>query len=195
MNILQTAISTPIQLFFAWRIRRLTESNWIPIIIAILAFTSLGMYTLPIISFDYIQLDCQTGAGVWTAVKIVVVKLFSLKYLLVSPAMVWFLTSCVADLLITVTLVIYLVRCELFWPDLVHEFGTHLVKASNWFRAIKWCDRKNYPKYALIFVPSYHWIPACSDHSDWPYNVSPLFFWGLLRLRLYHIGLSVLSAT
>ena len=42
MNTSQVAVSTPIQLFFAWRIRLLTKSNWLAILICIFAFTSFG---------------------------------------------------------------------------------------------------------------------------------------------------------
>jgi len=69
-----------------------------------------------ILSFDCIQLAWRIGGGLWTGILIIDVKLFSMKYLLEKPAMLWFLTSCVADLLITVTLVIYLVRYKLFYP-------------------------------------------------------------------------------
>ena len=95
------------------------------------------VYVFSIFSFDSIQLDWRIAGGVWTAIKIIVVKRFSLKYQLETPAMVWFLTSCVADLLITVTLVIYLVRLKPFLTGLIHELGTRLVKATNWFRANK----------------------------------------------------------
>ncbi|KAF7353856.1 MFS domain-containing protein [Mycena venus] len=79
-------VSTPIQLFFAWRIKSLTKSWWIPIFIAILAIASL------------------TG-GVWTAVMIRIVKTFANKPKLHNSALLWFLASCVADVLITVSLV------------------------------------------------------------------------------------------
>jgi len=79
-------VSTPIQLFFAWRIKSLTKSWYIPISIAILAIASL------------------TG-GVWTAVMIRIVLTFANKPKLHNSALLWFLASCVADILITVSLV------------------------------------------------------------------------------------------
>ncbi|KAJ7107244.1 hypothetical protein C8R43DRAFT_1140339 [Mycena crocata] len=82
-------ISTPIQLFFAWRIKSLTKSYWVPGFIAILALASL------------------TG-GVWTAAMIRIVKTFANKPKLHNSALLWFLTSAVADLLITISLVISL---------------------------------------------------------------------------------------
>ncbi|GLB38883.1 hypothetical protein LshimejAT787_0600450 [Lyophyllum shimeji] len=80
------AVSTPIQLFFAWRIMKLTKSIWIPIAIALFGVVSLG-------------------GGIWTGVKITIVKLFARKPELHNPALVWFLSSCVADVLITGSLV------------------------------------------------------------------------------------------
>ncbi|KAJ7490998.1 hypothetical protein FB451DRAFT_1389739 [Mycena latifolia] len=82
-------VSTPIQLFFAWRIKSLTKSYWVPAFIAILAIASC------------------TG-GVWTAVMIRVVKTFANKPKLHNSALLWFLASCVADILITLSLVISL---------------------------------------------------------------------------------------
>ena len=101
-------------MFFAWRIRRLTESNWIPILVAIFAFTSFGTHALPISSFDCIQLHRGIAGGVWTAIRIIVLGLFSMKPQFETPAMVWFLAACIADLLIAVTLVTYLVRYGVF---------------------------------------------------------------------------------
>ena len=40
----QVAVSTPIQLFFAWRIRSITKSYWIPAIVSILAFAACGAH-------------------------------------------------------------------------------------------------------------------------------------------------------
>ncbi|KAJ7215319.1 hypothetical protein B0H12DRAFT_1242004 [Mycena haematopus] len=79
-------VSTPIQLFFAWRIRSLTKSWWVPIFITILAVASLA-------------------GGVWTAVMIRVVRTFANKPKLHNSALLWFLSSCVADVLITISLV------------------------------------------------------------------------------------------
>ncbi|KAJ7684378.1 hypothetical protein DFH06DRAFT_5522 [Mycena polygramma] len=84
-------VSTPIQLFFAWRIGSLTKSYWIPAFIAVLALASC------------------TG-GVWTAVMIRIVKTFANKPKLHNSALLWFLSSCVADILITVSLVLTLMR-------------------------------------------------------------------------------------
>ncbi|KAM6492032.1 hypothetical protein JOM56_011756 [Amanita muscaria] len=84
--ILIVAISTPIQLFFAWRIRKLTKMIILPCFICLLALVSLG-------------------GGTWTTVKLVVIKLFSRKPELHEPALIWFISSCIADVLITAVLV------------------------------------------------------------------------------------------
>lgn len=85
------AVSTPIQLFFAWRIKVLTKSSWMATLIMLLALVSLA-------------------GGTWTAVRIVDIKLFSRKPELHSSALMWFLSSCVADIVITVVLVISLTK-------------------------------------------------------------------------------------
>ncbi|KAJ6458352.1 hypothetical protein C8R47DRAFT_1245366 [Mycena vitilis] len=85
-------VSMPIQLFFAFRIHKLTKSLRIPtIIIALFATTSFG-------------------DGIWTTVMVAILKEFAKKPLLHTPALVWFLTYCAADILITTSLVITLAR-------------------------------------------------------------------------------------
>ncbi|KAG6828230.1 hypothetical protein H0H92_008728 [Tricholoma furcatifolium] len=80
------AVSTPIQMFFAWRIWKLTKSIWIPLLITLFALVSFG-------------------GGCWTGVKITIVKLFAKKPELHYPALMWFLSACLADVLITASLV------------------------------------------------------------------------------------------
>ncbi|KAG6860540.1 hypothetical protein C0995_010002 [Termitomyces sp. Mi166 len=84
--IVVVAVSTPIQLFFAWRIMKLTKSVWVPLIISLFAIVSFA-------------------GGCWTGIKITILKLFIKKPLLHTPALVWFLSACVADILITASLV------------------------------------------------------------------------------------------
>jgi len=84
--ILIVLISAPIQFFFAWRIQRITQSYWIPAVVVALALAS-------------------SAGGFITGVKFAILKLFALKPELHWPALLWLLTSCVADLLITATLV------------------------------------------------------------------------------------------
>ncbi|KAJ7579913.1 hypothetical protein C8J56DRAFT_1089505 [Mycena floridula] len=79
-------VSTPIQLFFAWRIKMITKSIWIPIIVVLF---SLG----------------SAAGGLWTGIRIPIVKLFANKPLLHWSALVWFLCSCISDVLITIVLV------------------------------------------------------------------------------------------
>ncbi|KAJ7119022.1 hypothetical protein C8R44DRAFT_878540 [Mycena epipterygia] len=86
-------VSTPIQLFFAWRIRSLTKSYWVPAIVGILALASF------------------TG-GIWTAGTSIIVPFQQRLELIVvhNSALLWFLASCVADILITISLVISLAK-------------------------------------------------------------------------------------
>ncbi|KAE9395527.1 hypothetical protein BT96DRAFT_826097 [Gymnopus androsaceus JB14] len=89
-------ISTPIQFFFAWRIQKVTKSYWIPIVIVIL------LHQVIFLAYEYL------AGGVITGAKIAILKLFIKKPELHWSALVWFLPSCVADLLITFTLVMSL---------------------------------------------------------------------------------------
>ncbi|KAF8957376.1 hypothetical protein BDZ97DRAFT_1846481 [Flammula alnicola] len=89
--ILIVAVSTPIQLFFAWRIWIITKSNFLPLLVSFFAIASLV-------------------GGTYTTVLIVKIKLFARKPELHWPALVWFLSACIADILITVVLVTSLSR-------------------------------------------------------------------------------------
>ncbi|KAJ7747817.1 hypothetical protein B0H16DRAFT_1554700, partial [Mycena metata] len=82
-------VSTPIQIFFAWRIRMITKMIWVPIVISIFALAAL------------------TG-GLWTTVKVAIIKELAHKPELHNSALLWFLASCVADILITISLVLTL---------------------------------------------------------------------------------------
>ncbi|KAJ4485203.1 hypothetical protein J3R30DRAFT_3696523 [Lentinula aciculospora] len=86
--IIMAMISLPIQSFFAWRIQMITKSYWIPLSLA----------------------DGFAVGGVITGIKFAIIKLFARKPELHWCALLWFLTSGVADLLITITLVISLYR-------------------------------------------------------------------------------------
>jgi len=80
------AISTPTQIFTAWRIVVLTGKRWLGAAITAFALLSLG-------------------CAIWTATVITEVRLFSRKAETVKPAIVWFVASCIAD--VTITLGIY----------------------------------------------------------------------------------------
>ncbi|KAJ7257555.1 hypothetical protein B0H12DRAFT_1232583 [Mycena haematopus] len=82
-------VSMPIQIFFAWRIHQLTNSLWIPAIISVFAIASFA-------------------GGVWTATMIQILRQFAKKPLLHNSALLWFLAACVADILITISLVVTL---------------------------------------------------------------------------------------
>ncbi|KAJ7181517.1 hypothetical protein C8R43DRAFT_1116889 [Mycena crocata] len=71
-------VSFPIQMFFIWRIRTLTQTNIIPAII--FAFSLVGL-----------------GGGVWTTVMIPIAGRFSRIPMLYRSAEVWFISSSVAD--------------------------------------------------------------------------------------------------
>ncbi|KAJ7456340.1 hypothetical protein B0H11DRAFT_1662742, partial [Mycena galericulata] len=80
-------VSTPIQLFFAWRIWNLTKHIWCSVLIVLLAGAALA-------------------GGFYTAAHVSIIKLFARKPELHTGALVWFLASSAADVLITAALVL-----------------------------------------------------------------------------------------
>ncbi|KAF5383048.1 hypothetical protein D9615_004798 [Tricholomella constricta] len=89
--LLTVIISTPIQIFIAYRIKIISKATWLAIAICILA----------IISF---------GGGVWLTVTVIIIRRYSRKPELHWPALVWLLASAIADVTITVSLATNLAR-------------------------------------------------------------------------------------
>lgn len=89
--IMTVAISTPIQIFIAWRISVISGKWWVPAIIGILAVIS-------------------SGGGIWLAQTVVEVQRFARKPDLHWPALMWLLASAIADVIITVSLVYSLAK-------------------------------------------------------------------------------------
>jgi len=73
-----------------------------------------GCASVPGFSHCHVHPCAISAGGLWTTIKISIIKLFSRKPELHWSALVWFLAAAVADVLITVTLVINLV-CNEVW--------------------------------------------------------------------------------
>ncbi|KAJ7495165.1 hypothetical protein FB451DRAFT_1550725 [Mycena latifolia] len=84
-------VSMPIQVFFAWRIHQLTKSPWVPLTIIVFALASFA-------------------GGLWISAMVQILRQFAKKPLLHNSALLWFLASCVADVLITISLVLTLTK-------------------------------------------------------------------------------------
>ncbi|KAJ6457879.1 hypothetical protein C8R45DRAFT_942907 [Mycena sanguinolenta] len=110
-------VSMPIQLLYAWRIHRLTNSLWIPAIISVLAIASFGTGILFVLYGDTNKLRMTTAGGVWTATTIQILRQFAKKPLLHNSALLWFLAACAADILITVSLVMTLSSDQLLYSQ------------------------------------------------------------------------------
>ncbi|KAF8179925.1 hypothetical protein K438DRAFT_1842343 [Mycena galopus ATCC 62051] len=87
--VVTTLISTPTQLFMAWRIRLVTKSNWLSGIVALLAFTSLV-------------------GGVTASIGVGLNPEFSKFQMMEAPLTLWLTSTAFADLFITAFLVNFL---------------------------------------------------------------------------------------
>ncbi|KAJ7759578.1 hypothetical protein B0H16DRAFT_1816250 [Mycena metata] len=85
----QTLISTPCQLFLAWRIRRVTKSNWLSGLVALLSFASLV-------------------GGVGATIGVALRPEFAQFHLLEPEITLWLASTAFADLFITAFLVNFL---------------------------------------------------------------------------------------
>ncbi|KAJ7501201.1 hypothetical protein B0H11DRAFT_756159 [Mycena galericulata] len=91
-------VSMPIQIFFAWRIYQLTTSLWIFLLVSVLALANFA-------------------GGLWTSIRIYVLKHVASKVLLHNSALLWLLSACAADVIITLSLVITLKRKKTGFRD------------------------------------------------------------------------------
>ncbi|KAF8234623.1 hypothetical protein L208DRAFT_1261097, partial [Tricholoma matsutake] len=84
-------ISSPVQIFTAWRIMIISRSKWMGLVISALSLASFA-------------------GGLWTTVDVAVFRVFARKPELNRPGVVWFVASAVADVLITGSLIYSLNR-------------------------------------------------------------------------------------
>ncbi|KAF8508407.1 hypothetical protein JB92DRAFT_638881 [Gautieria morchelliformis] len=89
--VLTVAMSTPIQIFTAWRISVIARSRPMAIVICILAVMSFA-------------------GGIWTTIRVADYRLLSRKPDLNESALLWFISSGLADMLITGSLIFSLSR-------------------------------------------------------------------------------------
>ncbi|GLB38894.1 hypothetical protein LshimejAT787_0600560 [Lyophyllum shimeji] len=89
--LLTVLISTPIQVFVAYRIKIISRATWLAAVICVLAIIALG-------------------GGVWLSVTVVHVRRYSRKPELHWPALTWLLASAIADITITTSLAYNLAR-------------------------------------------------------------------------------------
>ncbi|PPQ93621.1 hypothetical protein CVT25_000955 [Psilocybe cyanescens] len=80
-SITMVAISTPIQVFLAWRIRNLQGSIWIPALICCLAAMSFA-------------------GGLWTGIGVAIARAYAKTPERYPPVFLWLISAAVADILI-----------------------------------------------------------------------------------------------
>lgn len=107
--LLTILISTPIQIFIAWRIKIVSQMTWLAVVICGFAVCSLGIYLFLSLCHTY-QITSFIGGGLWLTIRIIQIQRFNRKPELHTPALFWLLASALADVVITVSLVINLSR-------------------------------------------------------------------------------------
>ncbi|KAJ6630310.1 hypothetical protein B0H10DRAFT_2207988 [Mycena sp. CBHHK59/15] len=166
--LLVVLVSTPIQLFFAWRIKSLTKSYWVPACIAVLALAAC------------------TG-GVWTAVMIRILKTFANKPHLHNSALLWFLASCVADILITISLVVSLSKRKTGFSstDSVIDKIIRMTIQTGMLTAV----------FSILDVICFMVLPHAAVNFIWDLALSKLYTNCLMSTLNARVGLNNVSAT
>ncbi|KDR66244.1 hypothetical protein GALMADRAFT_1160882 [Galerina marginata CBS 339.88] len=96
--ILTILISTPIQVFIAWRIWRIQNSFWIPAFVCVLAAVS-------------------AAGGIWTGIVVVVIGVFAGTPQAYPAVYLWLVSAATADIMITGSLAVILLRRKTGLPS------------------------------------------------------------------------------
>ena len=160
----------PIQMFFAWRIKLLTKSTWIPAFVVFLSIVSLGESIFCVLM--RLPTASRPAGGIWTAVQIATVKVFARKPELHNPALLWFLSSCIADIVIAFSLVLSLVCC---YPSCKASCGQLTINSQSGERVLELLTTSLAGSFEVIFLcfgmVSQLIASSCSDRSNWLDNV------------------------
>ncbi|KIK62687.1 hypothetical protein GYMLUDRAFT_223246 [Collybiopsis luxurians FD-317 M1] len=88
---LATAISVPVQLFYAWRIHVVIASNWIPALICLSSLTSMA-------------------GGFWTGIQVHRAQSYANKHMVDPPAIIWSICASASDIIICISLIASLIK-------------------------------------------------------------------------------------
>uniref|UniRef100_A0A0W0FRA4 DUF6534 domain-containing protein n=1 Tax=Moniliophthora roreri TaxID=221103 RepID=A0A0W0FRA4_MONRR len=164
----QVLISTPIQIFVAYRIRIISQLTWIPVIICLLALVSLA-------------------GGVWTAVTATVVRVFARKPELHTPALTWLLSSAIVDVMIT---------ASLYWSLTKRKTGFKSTDDSI-NRIIRLTVQTGLVTavFALLDVICFLSVPRTTINFIWDFALSKLYSNALLSTLNARAGWNSLAGT
>ncbi|TFK37183.1 hypothetical protein BDQ12DRAFT_736344 [Crucibulum laeve] len=84
-------ISTSVQIFVIWRIRVISMSRWLPAVISVFAFASLG-------------------GGIWMTISVLSAPTSMTFHEFRLPALIWLMASAAADVVIAISLSVCLLR-------------------------------------------------------------------------------------
>lgn len=105
----QVLISTPIQLFIAWRVRVVTGSLLLPFMISLFAMCSLGR-SLYYLSATIADLPCIIGGGISVTTIVTLRPRFAQFGQFHPEVITWLVSSATCDVFLTGSLVYSLVR-------------------------------------------------------------------------------------
>lgn len=109
--LIQATISTLVEIYMGWRIRKLTSSNLLFGLIAFLAFSSLGNLSANSLTLNILRTShySQTVGGVSSTILVSLMPEYSQFINFQGAILTWLISSATADIVIAVSLVVYLV--------------------------------------------------------------------------------------
>jgi len=143
-----TLISTPMQIFVAWRIYAGTRSPWLPIAIVVCAIGSIaGAY--------------------WTGVTVIIVKTFLRKVEVNHPSIVWSSFTTAADCFMTIGLTYILIKNRKKNPSNAHGLNKaiQVTVQTGIITAI----------FALLDVVLFNTQPDNTINFVWDFGLSKLY--------------------
>ncbi|KAJ6629789.1 hypothetical protein B0H10DRAFT_1209937 [Mycena sp. CBHHK59/15] len=174
--IITVLISTPTQLFMAWRIRLVTKSKWLALVVAVLAFTSLA-------------------GGIAATIGVSLVRKFALFSHVEAAITTWLTSTAFADVAVTAFLVNFLVRSTRVY---VHVY---MLTGAQWMNKTGFKTQTDSVADKIIFMTiqtgaltSFAAIADATLFLVVP-NTTLMFIWDFSLSKLYSISLiSTLNA-
>ncbi|KAK2459480.1 hypothetical protein APHAL10511_008514 [Amanita phalloides] len=166
--VMTVIISTPVQIFIAWRIKVITKSRLLAVVIGFLALVALS-------------------GGIWLTVTVTRIRRFSLKPKLHWPALTWLLSSALADVIIAAILTWSLFRRKTSCRDTDHAINKimRITIQTGLITAI----------FATLDVVCFLGFPHTSINFVWDFSLSKLYSNALLSTLNARRGLEITNST
>ncbi|KIY43982.1 hypothetical protein FISHEDRAFT_77902 [Fistulina hepatica ATCC 64428] len=159
--ILSVFIAAPVQMFYGWRINKITKNKYITLFICCMSLVEMA-------------------GGTWLGYTVVHVQLFSKKPELHWPAILWLLPSAISDVFITAALVYNLARRKSGFvaTDTTIDHIIRLTVQTGMLTSV----------FAILDIVSFLVLPKMTLNFVWDFALSKLYTNALLSSLNARVG-------